>query len=101
MKNKVKMAYWLVSDCKTDNRREDYVKELQKYINIDIFGRCGNKTFPRGKELDFPHFLGTRSCLVPFLGRGTASFFRSFSVPFLYHLRFTVTNFRKIVELNN
>ena len=33
---------WMVSNCKTQSRREDYVKELGKYINIDIVGKCGN-----------------------------------------------------------
>ena len=50
IRHKTNMAYWLVSDCITENRREDYVKELQKYINIDIFGNCVNRTFPRSRE---------------------------------------------------
>ena len=33
---------WMVSHCKTQSHREDYVKELSKYINIDIVGKCGN-----------------------------------------------------------
>lgn len=32
---------WFVSHCKTFSQREEYVKELQKYIQVDIFGRCG------------------------------------------------------------
>ena len=35
---------WAVSHCKTISRREDYVKELSKYIDVDIIGKCGNKT---------------------------------------------------------
>ncbi|KAJ8315556.1 hypothetical protein KUTeg_007706 [Tegillarca granosa] len=38
MKNKT--ALWFVSHCKTRARREDYVKLLQKYIDVDILGRC-------------------------------------------------------------
>ena len=41
MSKKTKLAFWLVSHCKTDNKREDYVKSLQKYIHVDIFGYCG------------------------------------------------------------
>lgn len=45
-KNK-RNAVWLASDCVTDSRREDYVKELQKYMDVDVYGSCGNYTcFP-------------------------------------------------------
>lgn len=40
-RNKTKQAAWFVSHCPTEGRREDYVRELQKYINVDIYGRCG------------------------------------------------------------
>ena len=33
---------WMVSHCITDGRREDYVNELQKYIDVDVYGQCGN-----------------------------------------------------------
>ena len=33
---------WPVSHCETDSKRELYVKELQKYIDIDVYGECGN-----------------------------------------------------------
>ena len=33
---------WLVSNCKTDSHRELYVKELQKHVPVDVFGKCGN-----------------------------------------------------------
>ena len=35
---------WIVSHCKTASKRENYVKEMQKYhgLKIDIFGKCGN-----------------------------------------------------------
>ena len=32
---------WMVSHCATDSRREDYVKELRKYIDVDVYGKCG------------------------------------------------------------
>lgn len=37
-----KKVAWIVSRCDSPSRREDYVKELQKYIPVDIFGGCGN-----------------------------------------------------------
>lgn len=44
MAGKDKMVAWLVSNCKTSSRREDYVKQLQKHISVDVYGRCGNLT---------------------------------------------------------
>ena len=35
---------WLVSNCGTPSRREDYVQELAKHMNVTIFGRCHNIT---------------------------------------------------------
>ncbi|CAL1278123.1 unnamed protein product [Larinioides sclopetarius] len=42
-KNKPKTAVWFVSDCSTDSKREDYVIELKKYIDIDVYGKCGDR----------------------------------------------------------
>jgi hypothetical protein len=40
-KNKIKSIAWFVSNCKTPSKREKYVLDLQKYIDIDIYGSCG------------------------------------------------------------
>jgi hypothetical protein len=52
---KTKDVVWLVSHCDTNSKRELYVKELQKYISVDIYGKCGNKncTSPIHKAEDF------------------------------------------------
>ncbi|EFX82063.1 hypothetical protein DAPPUDRAFT_49176 [Daphnia pulex] len=42
LRNKTKTVAWMVSHCKTHGQREKYVKELSKYIDVDIYGRCGN-----------------------------------------------------------
>ncbi|KAK2139300.1 hypothetical protein LSH36_1878g00033 [Paralvinella palmiformis] len=39
--NKTKMVVWPVSHCRTESHREDYVSELSKYIDVDIYGACG------------------------------------------------------------
>ena len=39
---------WFVSHCGTRSKREDYAKELGKYIDIDIVGKCGPDICPRG-----------------------------------------------------
>ena len=38
---KTKLVAWMVSNCRKDSGRNDYVKELQKFINIDVYGKCG------------------------------------------------------------
>lgn len=41
-RKKRKMAAWLVSKCHPSSQREKYVKLLQTFIDVDIYGRCGN-----------------------------------------------------------
>lgn len=38
---KTKLVAWMVSHCKTDGRREDFVRQLKRHINVDIYGDCG------------------------------------------------------------
>ncbi|CAG5131261.1 unnamed protein product [Candidula unifasciata] len=40
-KNKTRSAVWIVSHCSTQSKREQYVKQMQKYIDVDILGACG------------------------------------------------------------
>ncbi|KAK7113411.1 alpha-(1,3)-fucosyltransferase C-like [Littorina saxatilis] len=39
--NKTKPVAWFVSNCVTQSAREAYVKELSKYIQVDVYGKCG------------------------------------------------------------
>ncbi|KAG8176248.1 hypothetical protein JTE90_021346 [Oedothorax gibbosus] len=38
--HKRKGAIWMVSNCRTESRREAYVKELRKHFKVDVYGRC-------------------------------------------------------------
>lgn len=40
--NKTGLVVWLVSNCNTFSHRERYVKELRKYIPVDVYGECGD-----------------------------------------------------------
>ncbi|XP_055297148.1 glycoprotein 3-alpha-L-fucosyltransferase A-like [Sitodiplosis mosellana] len=43
--NKTKKVAWFVSNCVSAiNGRLEYAKELQKHIQVDIYGKCGNLT---------------------------------------------------------
>ena len=46
---KTKNALWLVSHCRTQSRREDYVKILRNTFPVDIYGACGLSTCKKGK----------------------------------------------------
>ena len=51
--DKVEIA-WIVSHCHTTSNREGYVRNLQKYMPVDIYGRCGTKLCPDDANC-FPH----------------------------------------------
>ncbi|XP_013072106.2 alpha-(1,3)-fucosyltransferase C-like isoform X1 [Biomphalaria glabrata] len=57
-RNKTKMAAWFVSNCDTPSQREQYVQVLQKYIEVDIYGKCGNLSCPRSAGSDCESLLG-------------------------------------------
>lgn len=38
---KTKMAAWFVSHCNTPSGRDEYVRRLQRYVDVEVFGRCG------------------------------------------------------------
>ena len=43
---RTKFAMWMASNCKAVSNRRIYVKELRKYIHIDIYGKCGTLKTP-------------------------------------------------------
>ncbi|XP_054271110.1 glycoprotein 3-alpha-L-fucosyltransferase A-like [Macrosteles quadrilineatus] len=45
--NKTGKVAWFVSNCGARNGRLQYAHELQKYIQVDIYGACGNLVCPR------------------------------------------------------
>jgi alpha-1,3-fucosyltransferase len=46
--HKSKTAAWFVSNCETPSEREVYVQRMQEYIDVDIYGKCGNMTCNKG-----------------------------------------------------
>ncbi|XP_055304008.1 glycoprotein 3-alpha-L-fucosyltransferase A-like [Sitodiplosis mosellana] len=45
--NKTKQVAWFVSNCNDKNGRLKYARELQKHIQVDIYGKCGSLSCPR------------------------------------------------------
>ena len=41
LRSRSKAVAWIVSHCKTDSGRELYAAQLQRFIDVDVYGRCG------------------------------------------------------------
>lgn len=59
-RKKTKKVAWMVSHCHTASKREEYVHELQKHIQVDIYGGCG--TFQCARNAT--HWLSEPECYV-------------------------------------
>ena len=46
-KIKGKIAVWMASHCGTQSKRDNFVKELSRYIPVDTYGKCGQKSCPK------------------------------------------------------
>lgn len=57
---KTKLVAWFVSSCTSENGRKIYVEKLKKYIDVDIFGKCGKYVCGREPNRN-PTALGTKS----------------------------------------
>ncbi|XP_021370105.1 glycoprotein 3-alpha-L-fucosyltransferase A-like [Mizuhopecten yessoensis] len=51
-KHKTRMVFAVISDCQDDVQRYRYIQQLEKYVKIDYFGKCGNLTCPRTPEAE-------------------------------------------------
>ncbi|XP_018902014.2 glycoprotein 3-alpha-L-fucosyltransferase A isoform X1 [Bemisia tabaci] len=49
-RQKSKLVAWFVSNCAAKNRRLEYAYELQKYIQVDMYGSCGLLKCPRSEK---------------------------------------------------
>ncbi|XP_046575716.1 glycoprotein 3-alpha-L-fucosyltransferase A-like [Haliotis rubra] len=48
VQKKTGLVAWMVSNCDDWSGRLAYARELKKHIDVDIFGSCGKRSFPRG-----------------------------------------------------
>lgn len=63
---KPKPVAWIVSNCKSFNRREEYVKELQKTVPVDIYGSCGHHRCREGHFGCYKEIAGNYSFYLAF-----------------------------------
>jgi alpha-1,3-fucosyltransferase len=55
--NKTRLVAWMVSHCQTYSQREVYVQRLRRYIDVDVYGKCGSFRCRRSAKhwLSYPH----------------------------------------------
>jgi alpha-1,3-fucosyltransferase len=56
--NKTQPVGWMVSHCDTNSLRETYVRQLSKFIPVDVYGGCGNLSCSRNDD----HWLSYPEC---------------------------------------
>ena len=49
-KNKIGLVLWAVSNCRPPSRRDKYVEELKRHINVYIIGKCGDDVCNKGER---------------------------------------------------
>ena len=49
---RTKLVAWMVSHSHTSSKREIYVKELQKFVNVDVFGLWTTHAIQCPKDID-------------------------------------------------
>ena len=92
LRNRTKLIAWFNSHCPTHSRREDYVTELAKFVQVDIYGRCGQlqclpRNDPKCESLlkTYKFYLAMENSLCP--DYVTEKFYRSLDngiVPIVY-----------------
>ena len=69
--NKTKTVAWIVDTCRSRGRREDYAHQLAKYIDVDIYGKCGfldcpeNSDCLRMLEKEYMFYLAFEDAVCP------------------------------------
>lgn len=52
------MIVWFVGNCHAQNGRNEYVKRLQRFIHVDIYGNCGTLKCSRRKQKECRSMMG-------------------------------------------
>lgn len=50
VRNKTRPIAWFMSNCQSVNMREHLASQIQKYIDVDIYGDCGTLKCPKNKN---------------------------------------------------
>ena len=90
--NRTRLVAWFNSHCPTHSQREDYVQQLAKHVQVDIYGKCGHmqclpRNDPKCEHLlnNYKFYLAMENSLCP--DYVTEKFYRSLDngiVPIVY-----------------
>ena len=92
LKGKNMMLLWMVSHCTAKNVRENYIRELGKYVPVDVLGKCGKNVICTkhndcGVELfsSYKFYLAfENSCCTDFITEKLWRCFRMQVIPVVY-----------------
>ena len=59
---------WIASHCWTDSRREEYIKELSKFIPVTVVGKCAKVQLSKSKKLSI-EYVNLFSWVLQVLGQ--------------------------------
>ncbi|KAK2152927.1 hypothetical protein LSH36_314g00003 [Paralvinella palmiformis] len=59
LKNKSKTVAWFVSNCWAPSARMEYARRLSHYVDVGVFGNCGNLTCAKGNKTCIEQVSGT------------------------------------------
>lgn len=95
IRKKKKNAAWFVSNCQlTPSQRMDVATNMQKFIDVDIYGKCGTKSCPKNEhsscqqmlERDYKFYLSFENSLCKdYLTEKVFSNMNYFIIPVLYN----------------
>ncbi|CAL8116762.1 unnamed protein product [Orchesella dallaii] len=61
---KQSLVAWFSSNCKSQSRREVYIKQLQKFIKVDVYGACGPYKCGVQKTMRNPYKVEEDDCYM-------------------------------------
>lgn len=95
VQGKTKMAAWFVSNCDlTPSKRMNVAKAMQKFVRVDIYGRCGSFKCPKSQhnecqlmlQRDYKFYLSFENSLcLDYITEKVFSNMNYFIIPVLYN----------------
>lgn len=85
---KPRTAVWFVSQCNRTSGRDHLAEKLEKFIDVDIFGACGNKTCSLGPNMFNTtykfYFAFENSLCIDYLTEKTFKVMNDYIIPVIY-----------------
>lgn len=93
VKSKTKMAAWFVSNCDAPSGRDQLTKKIQEFVDVDVYGDCGNLTCHRGSNkcddllnTTYKFYLSFENSLcLDYITEKTFNVMKNYVVPVVYN----------------